>query len=122
MRDPRARGIGSAARNPAASVADFEPISGGGWDGSFVVEGRTPAGGDDEVAHINSVGFDFFKTFRTPVLLGREFNQRATAASQRVAVVNQAFARCYFQDRSPMGNGWRLRDRSGKRITRSWAW
>jgi predicted permease len=87
----------------AASVSEFEPISGGGWDGSFAVEGRTPAGGDDEVAHINSVGFDFFKTFRTPVLLGREFNQRATAASPRVAVVNQAFARQYFQDRSAIG-------------------
>jgi predicted permease len=87
----------------AATLSEFEPISGGGWDGSFAVEGRTPAGSDDEVAHINSVGADFFKTFRTPVLLGREFNQRDTAASPRVVVVNQTFARQYFQDRYPVG-------------------
>src|ERR1035438_3387418 len=87
----------------SASWSMFPPISGGGWDGGFAVEGRTPTGTEDEVAHINAVGADFFKTFGTPVLLGREFNQRDTATSQRVVVVNQAFARRYFQDQSPIG-------------------
>ncbi len=87
----------------SASLSEFEPISGGGWDGSFAVEGHTPTGSQDEVAHINSVGIDFFKTFRTPVVLGREFNQRDTPASPRVVVVNQSFARQYFSDRSPIG-------------------
>jgi predicted permease len=87
----------------AASSCMFPPISGGGWDGGFAVEGHAPTGGEDDVAHLNSVGIDFFKTFRTPVLMGREFNQRDTPTSPRVVVVNQAFARHYFQDRSPIG-------------------
>ena len=46
---------------------------------------------------------DFFKTFHTPVLLGREFNRRDTAESTRVAIVNEAFARAHFSERSPIG-------------------
>jgi predicted permease len=87
----------------SASMSMFAPISGGGWDGTFDVEGHPPARTQDDVSHVNSVGVDFFKTFRTPVILGREFNQRDTGTSQRVAVVNQAFARYYFPDRSPLG-------------------
>jgi cell division protein FtsX len=46
---------------------------------------------------------DFFKTFRTPVLLGREFNRRDTASSPRVVIVNDAFARANFRGRPPIG-------------------
>jgi predicted permease len=81
----------------------FAPISGGGWDGTFDVEGHPSAASQDDVSHINSVGVDFFKTFRTPVILGREFTARDTATSPRVVIVNQAFAQYYFPDRSPIG-------------------
>jgi predicted permease len=87
----------------SASVSMFAPISGGGWDGSFIVEGHPLTGSQNDISHVNSVGVDFFKTFRTPVVLGREFNQRDTDASPRVVIVNQAFARHYFPDRSPLG-------------------
>jgi len=85
----------------SANVSMFPPINGGGWDSAFLVEGHTAADGKDGPSHVNSVGPDFFKTFRTRVVLGREFNQRDTADSPRVAVVNEAFARYYFSDRSP---------------------
>jgi predicted lysophospholipase L1 biosynthesis ABC-type transport system permease subunit len=39
----------------------------------------------------------------TPLLLGREFTARDTAAAGRVAVVNQAFARRYLAPGSPLG-------------------
>jgi predicted permease len=87
----------------SASVSMFAPISGGGWDGSFLVEGHPPTGSENDISHVNSVGVDFFKTFGTPVVLGREFNQRDTEASPRVVVVNQAFARYYFPGQPPLG-------------------
>jgi predicted permease len=87
----------------SASVSMFAPISGGGWDGSFVVEGHPPTGSQNDISHVNSVGVDFFKTFHTPVVLGREFSQRDTAESLRVVIVNHAFARYYFPDQSPLG-------------------
>jgi len=87
----------------SASVSMFPPISGGGWDGGFVVEGPSAGASQEGVAHINSVGIDFFKTFHTPIVLGREFSQRDTATSPRVVVVNEAFARTHFPDQSPLG-------------------
>jgi len=87
----------------SAAVSKFPPISGGGWDGAFLVEGKDTAHSEDDVAHINSVGADFFKTFRTPILMGREFDQRDTETSPRVVVVNEAFARHAFADRSAVG-------------------
>jgi predicted permease len=82
----------------SASVSLFPPLSGGGWDGRFLVEGHS-----EGAAHINSVGADFFKTFRTAVVLGREFNRRDTAESPRVVIVNEAFARAHFPEQSPIG-------------------
>jgi predicted permease len=81
----------------------FAPISGAAWDGGFIVEGHPPTGSQNDVSHVNSVGVDFFKTFRTPVVLGREFDQRDTETSPRVVIVNQAFAQYYFPDRPPLG-------------------
>jgi predicted permease len=87
----------------SACVSKFPPISGGGWDAAFLVEGKNSAKSEDDVAHINSVGVDFFKTFRTPIVMGREFNPRDTETSPRVVVVNEAFVRHAFADRSPIG-------------------
>ncbi len=39
----------------------------------------------------------------TPLVLGRAFTDRDTAASPLVGVVNRAFVRRYFPDRSPIG-------------------
>jgi ABC-type antimicrobial peptide transport system permease subunit len=39
----------------------------------------------------------------TPVLAGREFDERDTTTSPKVAVVNETFARYYFKGRSPLG-------------------
>jgi hypothetical protein len=39
------------------------------------------------------VGPDYFKTLRTPLLAGREFDAHDNAAGARVAIVNQSFAR-----------------------------
>jgi predicted permease len=49
------------------------------------------------------VGIDYFKTFRTRVLSGREFDQRDKADSPRVVVANEAFARYYFAGQSALG-------------------
>jgi len=87
----------------SASVSMFAPISGAAWDSGLLVEGHPPTGSQNDISHVNSVGVDFFKTFGTPVVLGRAFNQRDTAESPRVVIVNQSFARYYFPDQSPLG-------------------
>jgi len=86
----------------AASIA-ASPIGQTGWDGSIYVEGYTPSPNRDDSAHFNSVSADYFKTLRTPMILGREFDERDTETSPRVAIVNETFVRRYFADRQPLG-------------------
>jgi predicted permease len=87
----------------SASMSILPPISGGGWGGNLFVEGYTHTPGEDDNVHMNSVGPQFFRTLGTPVLQGREFDQRDNASASKVAVVNETFARYYFKGQSPLG-------------------
>ncbi len=51
----------------------------------------------------NSVSPEYFKTFGTPLLAGRDFNNRDTSTSPRVAIVNQAFVREVAHGENPIG-------------------
>jgi predicted permease len=52
----------------------------------------------------NEIGPRYFETLRTPVLQGREFDDRDTATSPRVAIVSQALAARLWTDRSAVGS------------------
>jgi predicted permease len=46
----------------------------------------------------------YFATLKTPMLAGREFEQRdRTRSSPRAAIINQALARRYFDNENPVG-------------------
>ena len=99
----------------SASLAMLLPLSGGGWDGGLAVEGYTYAPDEDDKSHLNEVGPHYFRTLGSPVLLGREFDERDSTGSPKVAVVNETFARFYFKGASPVGkwisrNGGRASD------------
>ncbi|HEV3279474.1 MAG TPA: ABC transporter permease [Terriglobia bacterium] len=51
----------------------------------------------------NRVSPDFFKTMGTTLLAGRDFNDRDTPASPKVAIVNEAFAREIAGGANPIG-------------------
>jgi predicted permease len=51
----------------------------------------------------NPVGPDWFRTFGTRLLAGRDFLTSDTATAHKVAVVNQAFTRRYFNGDNPLG-------------------
>jgi predicted permease len=64
-------------------------------DGSDLSQAKSP--------WFNFVGPDFFKTMGTPLIAGRDFNDRDTATSPKVAIVNQAFARQFTNGKNPVG-------------------
>jgi len=96
-------GIGALPGVSSASLMLMLPISGGGWDGAIHVQGHTLRPSEDATSHLNSVGPNCFRTLGTAMLLGREFDERDVPGSPRVVVVNEAFARYYFADQSPIG-------------------
>src|SRR5260370_16194874 len=90
---------------PGVASASFEmsPMSYKGWEIGARVEGYTYGPNEDQHVHVSYVAEDYFRTLRTPVIQGREFNDRDTATSPKVTVVNEAFARRFFQGQSPLG-------------------
>ena len=58
---------------------------------------------EDTNLEVNQVGPQYFATMQIPVLSGREFDGRDVAGAPKVAVVNEAMARYFFGDTSPLG-------------------
>ena len=94
----------------AAGVADFAPL-GMHTGNTIYVEGYQPRA--DEPRSDPGVGLvspDYFATMGIPVIFGREFSARDSAAAPKVAIVNQTFARHYFGNQNPLGKRLGYRD------------
>ena len=66
-----------------------------------------------------TVGPGFFATMQIPILAGRDFEESDGPGSPAVAVINEAFARANFGDRSPLGQHLTLREAGeGDRLAR----
>jgi predicted permease len=70
---------------------------------SIEVEGYVPAPSESMKINRNLVAPGYFDLMRIPLVEGRDFNGHDTEDTQRVAIVNQTFARHFFGDREPLG-------------------
>lgn len=86
-----------------ASAVKQLPITDGLWDRQIQVEGYTFRRDEDDSTAYNVVAPQYFATMGTPLLLGREFEERDSETASKVAIVNQRFARYFFRGRSPIG-------------------
>jgi predicted permease len=102
----------------SASYTLMPPISGGGFDVPLFVQGYIHAPDEDDKSQLNAVGPNYFKTMGTPVLMGRDFDERDTPASPKVAIVDERFAKYYFKGASPIGKwiSWEGPDRGHEEI------
>jgi len=90
----------------SASTANIVQISGSGWNELIDILGRRRK--ERLVPWFNRVSTDYFKTMGTPLIAGRDFNQRDTAASPAVAIVNRKFAAKYLGGANPIGRQFRI--------------
>ena len=92
------------AEHAASSSATL--LGGGSWNMSMTIQSDRRFVIERPV-HINAVSPGFFATLRTPLLVGRDFDERdaRSGAEQefRHVIVNESFARRYFGDQSPLG-------------------
>jgi predicted permease len=86
-----------------ASATYVVPIGGGLWSRHVQVEGYQYGPNESEDVGFNAVAPSYFKAIGTPLLEGREFNERDTMTAAKVAIVNERFARYYFGGKSPLG-------------------
>jgi predicted permease len=86
-----------------ASVSAIAPVSGVSWNERLLVDGMPALPDRERIAWFNAVSPDWFATYGTPLLAGRDIEQRDVAGAPLVAVVNEAFARRFFAGQSPLG-------------------
>jgi predicted permease len=89
----------------SASIDDCPPLTIAISKTNFWIEGyRNPETEDGRVdVGFSTTSTDNFKTLRIPILLGRDFSERDTAAASRVAIVNRAFVKHFWPGQNPIG-------------------
>jgi predicted permease len=95
----------------SAANAMLVPFGGNTWNDDIITEGSDK---DQGVAWLNYLGPGYFQTIGTPLLAGRDFDDRDTATSVKVAIVNQAFVRKILKGADPLGRRFRLHEPPGK--------
>jgi predicted permease len=86
----------------SVALAGDAVFGNGGWNQTVWIE-RPGKPAQDVHVCMNLVGSGFFATVGIPVLVGREFGEQDDENSALVALVNQAFARQFFSNESPIG-------------------
>ena len=82
----------------------YAPMTGDNWGEGIRIEGRPePPAKEDTGASWARVMPGFFETIGAKIIQGRAIEERDTASSRNVAVINQAFQRRFFKGKNPIG-------------------
>jgi putative ABC transport system permease protein len=95
----------SAIPGVRSVAAALIPVIAGSHSGnSLEVEGYTPPDRrEGPHAWVNEIGPGYFGKMGIPLVAGREFTESDSLAAPKIAVVNEEFARKFFQGRNPVG-------------------
>jgi predicted permease len=89
----------------SAATASIVPLRSESW-----TLGIKAAGTQEErqgSSRFNWISDEFFRTMGAPLLAGRDFNERDTSTSPKVAIVNESFARKMLAAGNPIGQTFR---------------
>ena len=87
----------------SVALCQYSPV-GYGWGAGVWVNGRpAPGPKDDNSAAWDRVSAGYLNVIGTPIVRGRGITEEDTASSRKVAVINEAFARKFFQNEDPIG-------------------
>jgi predicted permease len=87
----------------AAAYSNNGLLEGSDNGDQIAVEGYSPTGRGDRGSNYDAVGPGYFSTLGIPVLLGREITDQDRASEPMVCVINEAFAKRFFDGRNPIG-------------------
>jgi predicted permease len=87
------------------SFSLYTPMEGDNWGETVYIEGQAPPPPDSDQngASWLRVSAGYFETLGTKIVRGRSINEQDSPTSRRVALVNQTFAKHFFQDDNPIG-------------------
>jgi putative ABC transport system permease protein len=103
------RALEAARSVPGVSTAALSwvtPVSGATWNDRVEFPDGGP-GADlperERLAYMNLLSADWFRTYGTPLVAGRDFSNDDSGDAPQVAIVNEAFAKKYIGSRNPVG-------------------
>ncbi len=95
--------IGRVPGVKAASYSELGVFTGGESSATIEVEGYTPTGEQDRESALDVVGPGYFTALGVPIRLGREILENDRGGGTNVCVINEAFSRRFFDQRSAIG-------------------
>jgi putative ABC transport system permease protein len=102
----------------SAALQSITPLTNSQWDTLIENPEGLALPESERDVFMNEVSPDFFATYGTPIVAGRDFGAQDTATSPRVVVVNETFAKKYFKGANPIGR--RVRGEPGGERTPPW--
>jgi len=87
----------------SATVADFSPLGFTIHTDGVLPEGYALRPHESVESDRGYVGTEYLQTLRTPLMAGRDFTDQDNAATQPVAIVNQAFVDRYWTGQNAIG-------------------
>src|SRR3954468_23324530 len=94
----------------AVAQASNTPVSGNFWNNHVSIGGAQKEG---EV-NFNSAGPGYFRALATPLIAGRDFDDRATPQAPKVAIVTESFAAKYFHGLDAVGQSFQVDGEVGR--------
>jgi putative ABC transport system permease protein len=92
-----------------AAASSFLPVSGRGSVIHFNIQGRPPRNPSDYImANYRVASSEYFQALRIPLMAGRWIEDSDREGAPPVVVINQAMAKFYFGDQSPLGKRMQL--------------
>ena len=88
----------------SAALAIVPVMEGDEWDSWVTIDSYSPKTGELPDPHMNFISPDYFKTMEIKVLAGRDFRANDILASDKVCIVNAAFAKKYFGTINAVGH------------------
>jgi predicted permease len=97
-----------------AALSAVTPVSGSTWNNVIEIPGGPELSERERSTNINHVTRDWFATYGTRLIAGRDVSDRDRQGAPAVAVVNETFARKFLAGGSPIGRSVRQQGRPGK--------
>ena len=92
-----------------AAASSFLPVSGQGSAIHFNIQGRPPRNAAEYVmANYRVASSEYFQALHIPLVAGRWIEDTDREGAPPVVVINQAMAKTYFGDQSPLGKKMQL--------------
>lgn len=87
----------------AASLLWIVPLSGGGLDQNMHVPGKPDLPDRESDTLINVIGPRFLDVMQIRLLSGRQFDERDTAAAEKVGIISRLAAQRFYPGENPIG-------------------